>query len=55
MQLGSDEHKELFCRFFIDTHKPFRPEELNWPDLSQSVIDKLKNFPPIQMKNETFF
>ena len=45
MQLGSEEHKELFCRFFIETHKPFRPEELPWPDLSQSTVDKLASFP----------
>ena len=45
MQLGSEEHKELFCRSFIETHKPFRPEELPWPDLSQSTVDKLASFP----------
>ena len=45
MQLGSSEHKELFCRFFLETHKPFRPEELPWPDLNQSTIEKLAGFP----------
>ena len=45
MQLGSEEHKELFCRFFIETHKLFRPEELPWPDLSQSTVGKLASFP----------
>ena len=44
MQFSSDEHKELFCRFFVETHKPFRPEALPWPDLSQSTIDKLASF-----------
>ena len=45
MELGSDEHKELFCRFFIDTHKPFIPEELPWPDLDETTITKLASFP----------
>ena len=45
MELGSDEHKELFCHFLIDTHKPFTPEELPWPDLGNEVIKKLANFP----------
>ena len=45
MELGSDQHKELFCKFFIDTHKPFTPEELPWPDLDQETIKKLANFP----------
>jgi len=45
MKLGSKEHKELFCRFFIETHKPFRPDELLWPDLDMATIKKLANFP----------
>ena len=45
MEYGSEEHKELFCRFFIDTHKPFKPEELPWPELSAETIQKLAKFP----------
>lgn len=45
MQYGSEEHKELFCRFFIDTHKPFQPEDLPWPELSEDTIKKLAGFP----------
>ena len=45
MELGSNEHKELFCRFFMDTHKPFTPKELPWPDLDAVTIKKLANFP----------
>ena len=45
MQLGSEEHKELFCRSFIDTHKKFVPEELPWPDLDKATIERLANFP----------
>jgi len=45
MEFGSKEHKELFCRFFIDTHKPFKPDELPWPELGQETIQKLAKFP----------
>ncbi|MFQ5449696.1 MAG: ferritin-like domain-containing protein [Nitrospinaceae bacterium] len=45
MEYGTEEHKNLFCRFFIDTHQPFRPEELAWPDLKEETIQKLADFP----------
>ena len=45
MEWGSEEHKELFCRFFIDTHQPFTPGELPWPDLNGATIEKLAGFP----------
>jgi len=45
MEFGSEEHKNLFCRFFIDTHREFRPEDLPWPDLAMATVDKLRAFP----------
>ncbi|MFQ5673913.1 MAG: ferritin-like domain-containing protein [Nitrospinales bacterium] len=45
MFYGTQEHKELFCRVFIDTHKSFRPEDLSWPDLSEETVKKLLSFP----------
>ncbi|MFQ5481353.1 MAG: ferritin-like domain-containing protein [Nitrospinaceae bacterium] len=45
IQLGSEEHKTLFCREFIDTHKVFDPQDLPWPELTPTVIDKLTRFP----------
>ncbi len=33
MKIGSDEHKELFCRAFIASHLPYVPAELPWPEL----------------------
>ena len=44
VEAGTEEHKEIFCRQFLDTHKPFTPEELEWPDLSEETIEKLKKF-----------
>ena len=42
---GTDEHKELFCREFLETHTPFKPEELDWPELTEETLKKLKGFP----------
>ena len=33
MKIGSEEHKERFCRQFIGSHNTYRPEALPWPDL----------------------
>jgi hypothetical protein len=45
LQIGSDEHKELFCRVFVETHNPFRPEEIPWPDLDAETLARLKGLP----------
>jgi hypothetical protein len=45
IKVGTQEHKEIFCKEFLDTHKPFIPEELEWPVLSNDTIKKLKGFP----------
>jgi tRNA isopentenyl-2-thiomethyl-A-37 hydroxylase MiaE len=45
VQPGTTEHKELFCREFIDSHKPFNPEDLNWPNLETETLEKLIKFP----------
>jgi hypothetical protein len=45
LQIGSDEHKELFCRVFVETHNPFKPEEIPWPDLDPESLSRLKGLP----------
>jgi hypothetical protein len=45
LQIGSNEHKELFCRVFVETHNPFRPEEIPWPDLDAETLARLKGLP----------
>jgi hypothetical protein len=42
---GSDAHKSLFCRQFIDTHQIFDPECLPWPDLSEEDLQRLRSVP----------
>ena len=43
--LGSPEHKELLCRFFIDSHDPYKPAELAWPELDEDARRRLALLP----------
>ena len=45
LKIGSQEHKELLCRTFIDTHDPFKPQEIRWPDLDAESLARLKAMP----------
>jgi hypothetical protein len=45
MKLGSENHKELFCRSFIDSHVKFEPETLPWPILDSVGIERLRGIP----------
>ena len=43
--IGSDNHKELFCRSFIDSHTAYEPHDLPWPDLDGPSLRFLRNIP----------
>lgn len=45
MRIGSEEHRELYCRMFVETHKPYAPEEIVWPDLDRDGLARLKALP----------
>ncbi len=45
IRIGSEDHKRLFCRTFIETHDPFKPEEIDWPDLDEESLARLKSLP----------
>lgn len=45
MRVGSDAHKELFCRTLLDGHVPYEPAELEWPDLDEEHLDRLRGIP----------
>ncbi|MBV8151617.1 MAG: ferritin-like domain-containing protein [Candidatus Eremiobacteraeota bacterium] len=45
MKIGSPEHRELFCRAFVETHRPFEPEQLPWPQLEGIALARLRAFP----------
>ena len=43
--LGSEAHKEAFCRMLIDTHNPYRPSVVDWPALAPEARDRLVKLP----------
>jgi len=45
MRVGSEAHLTLLCREFIDTHDPFEPEKLPWPELDAESVAKLRALP----------
>ncbi len=45
IRVGSEEHKELFCRTFVETHDPFRPAAIEWPNVDEESLKRLKALP----------
>ena len=43
--LGSEEHKQAFCRMLLDTHNPYRPSVVDWPILEPEARDRLASLP----------
>jgi hypothetical protein len=45
IKVGSDAHKELFCRQFIETHELYDPATLPWPELDVAQLNRLRSVP----------
>jgi len=45
MKIGSEAHKELFCRTFLGQHQPYEPDQLPWPALDKSSLTLLRSLP----------
>jgi len=43
--VGSEAHKELFCRTFIETHEPYDPANLAFPDIDPDSRARLLSLP----------
>lgn len=53
IRLGSDEHKALFCRTLLDTHDPYKPALIEWPELEPQARDKIVSLPIWDMAVQT--
>ena len=42
MKIGSPEHRDTFCRHFMQTYTEFDPDTLPWPDLDEAALTRLK-------------
>jgi hypothetical protein len=45
MHIGSEEHKQLFCRTFIDGHRVYEPSDMAWPELDDVSLARLRAIP----------
>jgi hypothetical protein len=45
MKIGSEAHKHLFCRTFLEHHQPYEPAQLAWPVLDPESLDLLRSLP----------
>ena len=43
--VGSEHHKELFCRTFIETHDGYKPSELVFPEIDADSRARLSSLP----------
>jgi hypothetical protein len=53
MQIGSEEHKRLFCDSFIATHNRYEPQEMPWPQLDDVSLARLRAIPVWTMALDT--
>jgi hypothetical protein len=45
IKVGSDAHKELFCRRFLETHELYDPVVLPWPELDDAQLGRIRSVP----------
>jgi hypothetical protein len=45
IKVGSEAHKELFCRQFLESHELYDPTALPWPDLDDVQLGRLRSVP----------
>lgn len=45
MNIGSNQHKELFCRSFMESHKAYDPKDWPWPELDDISLARLRAIP----------
>jgi hypothetical protein len=44
-RIGSEEHKVLFCRMFLDSYDPYKPAVIEWPELAPDALARLTSLP----------
>ncbi|QKR99671.1 ferritin-like domain-containing protein [Sphingomonas sp. CL5.1] len=53
VKLGSPGHLMLFSRMLLDTHDPYRPALIDWPELEPETRDKIVSLPIWDMAVQT--
>ena len=45
VRIGSDAHRQMFCRMLLDTHNPYKPAVIDWPPLKPDELKRLTSLP----------
>ncbi|MDN5873180.1 MAG: hypothetical protein L0H29_02195 [Sinobacteraceae bacterium] len=45
VRIGSDTHKRMFCKQLLDTHNPYKPAVIEWPELSPEALHRVTSLP----------
>ena len=45
IRIGSDAHCRLFCRMLLDTHNPYKPAVIQWPQLAPDALARVTGLP----------
>lgn len=43
--IGSDSHKQMFCRMLLESHNPYKPAVIDWPKLPSDALKRLTALP----------
>ncbi|HQU17160.1 MAG: ferritin-like domain-containing protein [Gammaproteobacteria bacterium] len=43
--VGTREHRDLFCKFFVQSYVHFDPDNMPWPRLEGSALERLTSLP----------
>jgi hypothetical protein len=45
VKIGSEAHKQMFCRMLLETHNPYKPAVIDWPELPPDALERLCALP----------
>ena len=45
VRIGTEAHRDAFCRQFTDTYAEFEPDNLPWPELDEAALARLRAVP----------
>ncbi|MEM5341552.1 ferritin-like domain-containing protein [Paraburkholderia azotifigens] len=45
MRIGSEAHKQMFCRMLLETHNPYKPAVIDWPQLPPDALKRITSLP----------
>jgi hypothetical protein len=45
IQIGSAQHKKMFCEMLLTTHNPYKPAVIDWPALASDALKRITSLP----------